>query len=1186
MSVSTTSSTLLASVAHLLRATVVACAVGCTEQPPAAAQDSLADQIELDTEPGGDAPAEAGPETASGADSGLDTAVPETVADCPGGPGCSCTANAECQTGLCIDDNAVAGGKACVRTCKGSCPGGYACANVPGSGGDVLSICVPKFGHLCEPCGVSKDCEALGLKDSACVDQGGLGRFCGISCGTDVDCPAEYACSEVATAEGGKLKQCVRKPDAMQSPFGVCSCSAVAVAKKLATACFVEFKDGAGNPIGKCAGQRSCTAAGLSVCVAPEAKAEVCNGVDDDCDGKVDEAACDDGKACTKDSCAGKDGCKHEDLGGEPCDADGSLCTENDSCVAGACAPGAKKGCDDKNLCTQDACEPAKGCTQVVDDGKPCDADGTACTTGDVCQGGACQKGALAVCDDGNPCTVDKCDPKSGQCVTSAEDDGIPCDDGTKCTSKDACLGGVCKGKAVACEDSNPCTDDVCDKVKGCTPQALTGAPCSDDNPCTIGDSCATGNCKSGPPKLCTAPNTCVVATCDLTADGKCVFKNAKGGTPCDDGSACTEKDTCLDGSCDGVVLDCNDQNACTYDGCDTKAGCTSSASSSPCSDGSPCTILDKCAQGKCTGAPLDPKIDCNDNDPCTTDSCDVKSGCVHPPNQLGCDDGNPCTQGDQCGTGKCQAGSNTCGCQGDSDCAKKDDSDLCNGVLYCDKAVAGQFACKIKPGSVIVCDAALNTACSQQVCGSATGNCAAQAQPDGKGCDADGSLCTGNDQCAAGACKAGAGLDCDDKNPCTNDSCSAKTGCANAATTAACDADGNACTVGDACQTKVCLAGSKKPCDDNEVCSADTCDAQSGNCGFDGAAQGGKGCDDGSLCTEADTCAAGKCAPGKAKVCNDANPCTDDACDPKVGCVYGANTSPCDDGNACTKADLCGGSTCSGKPVNVQTDCSDGLVCTTDGCSPTTGCSHLANQLGCDDGNPCTQGDLCSNKACGSGSNVCGCENDAGCAAQEDGDLCNGTLFCDTAKVPYTCKVKQASVVACDSGKDTACVASQCDAKTGKCAPVPASDGKGCDADGSVCTTDDKCAAGLCKAGANVDCDDKNACTTDSCDPKTGCAHVANTAVCDADGDACTVADTCKDKTCLPGAKKPCDDDQACTVDACDKASGKCVFDGAPLQGKACDADASVCTVNDTCAVGKCVPGAPKACTDSNPCT
>jgi len=44
---------------------------------------------------------------------------------------------------------------------------------------------------------------------------------------------------------------------------------------------------------------------------------------------------------------------------------------------------------------------------------------------------------------------------------------------------------------------------------------------------------------------------------------------------------------------------------------------------------------------------------------------------------------------------------------------------------------------------------------------------------------------------------------------------------------------------------------------------------------------------------------------------CDDDNPCTDDSCDPIDGCVYANNTAPCDDGDACTLGDICRDGAC-----------------------------------------------------------------------------------------------------------------------------------------------------------------------------------------------------------------------------------------------------------------------------------
>ena len=76
--------------------------------------------------------------------------------------------------------------------------------------------------------------------------------------------------------------------------------------------------------------------------------------------------------------------------------------------------------------------------------------------------------------------------------------------------------------------------------------------------------------------------------------------------------------------------------------------------------------------------------------------------------------------------------------------------------------------------------------------------------------------------------------------------------------------------------------------------------------------------------------------------------------------------------------------------------------------------------------------------------------------------------------------------------------------------------------------------------------CDDANSCTTDSCTSATGvCVHtppVGGTKPCD-DGNACTVSDVCSATgVCVAGSAKSCVDSDACTSDACDPKTG-CVF-------------------------------------------
>src|SRR5207249_2202662 len=62
-----------------------------------------------------------------------------------------------------------------------------------------------------------------------------------------------------------------------------------------------------------------------------------------------------------------------------------------------------------------------------------------------------------------------------------------------------------------------------------------------------------------------------------------------------------------------------------------------------------------------------------------------------------------------------------------------------------------------------------------------------------------------------------------------------------------------------------------------------------------------------------------------------------------------------------------------------------------------------------------------------------------------------------------------------------------------GQCGP----DGTPCD-DGNPCTTNDTCSNGICVGGPLLNCDDRNSCTDDHCDPGTGCTHSNNTNPCD----------------------------------------------------------------------------------------
>ena len=127
---------------------------------------------------------------------------------------------------------------------------------------------------------------------------------------------------------------------------------------------------------------------------------------------------------------------------------------------------------------------------------------------------------------------------------------GTKCGIGSQCVSQGTCKYGVCEGaKATDCDDSKPCTKDSCDPAKGCQHVSNDGAACDDGDKCSSASSCQAGSCKATKTLDCDDKNPCTIDTCD-PKKGKCKYDDAKKGTPCEDGKACTTNDTCYKGTC------------------------------------------------------------------------------------------------------------------------------------------------------------------------------------------------------------------------------------------------------------------------------------------------------------------------------------------------------------------------------------------------------------------------------------------------------------------------------------------------------------------------------------------------------------------------------------------------------------------------------------------------------------
>jgi len=205
-----------------------------------------------------------------------DTIDPDASDPCvadPGGLLCPCDANTDCNSGYCIPSRT--GDQVCTKVCEEECPDGLECRLVSFPGQDATFLCIDLAVNVCRPCRANSDCQgSFGTIDNRCVAHSDIeGAFCGIGCSESNPCPSGYTCDETEDIESGSSsRQCV--PD-----DGTCECSQRAIQEQASTAC---YKD-------QCAGSRLCSAQGLTACSAADAVTEICDGIDNNCEGTIDE---------------------------------------------------------------------------------------------------------------------------------------------------------------------------------------------------------------------------------------------------------------------------------------------------------------------------------------------------------------------------------------------------------------------------------------------------------------------------------------------------------------------------------------------------------------------------------------------------------------------------------------------------------------------------------------------------------------------------------------------------------------------------------------------------------------------------------------------------------------------------------------------------------------------------------
>ena len=756
----------------------------------------------------------------------------------------------------------------------------------------------------------------------------------------------------------------------------------------------------------------------------------------------------------------------------------------------------------------------------------------------------------------------------------------------------------------VNCESSADCpTGSTCrsvQTVEGKALQQCVRIPKSSASPfgecgCSEGATlrAATTTCRfasqeSGPLLSCIGSRKCGpkgLADCaadsdkPLCEDLQC--QGQKDGEACDDGSGCTKNDRCEAGKCTPgtFVCACQKDSDCGDDGdlCNGVPICDLGGDKPVCKPNAASIIACNTAgDTDCAKTVCQPQ----------TGQCEVELG-----DGTACDDGEPCTVGDTCnGKGVCAPGTDTCPCKSQYDCIAKDDGNFCNGTLYCD-LTKEPHTCKLNLATVVKCPIDGDTACQKNLCAPKTGVCAVFAAANKAPCD-DGNVCTASDHCESGVCVSGTSV-CACQ---TNADCAGKD-------------DGDLCNGVPYCDKTLgkCAPNpaSVVTCSNLEdtACRVNSCVPATGDCLMTQQNEGAK-CDDGDVCNQGERCKVGVCGGGTS-VCS----CTTDK-----ECLAFDDANHCNGSLYCDK--ISGG--CRLNPSTVVKCLSEGVgPCEVSACEPDSGkCALGPAKPGalCDDSDKCTVNEVCGapvggKSQCGGGVTLCPCTSQADCVKIDDGNPCNGSLFCDAAT--GGCRFNPATIVTCSTAGDLPCRKNVCVPAFGKCAVNDLTDGTPC-SDGSVCTSNAGCVGGVCKAKGQGGCDDGNVCTTDVCDPKTGCKQAPNTANCP-DSSACTAGEKCAGGACII-AQPGCDDGAPCTKDLCDPKKG-CTFSaltsvcddgnvctedvctstaGAGADGlgclykhvaAACD-DGTVCTNIGACEQGACVNGSTVSCEDFNDCT